>query len=685
MTRSIVIVGGGPRGVGVLERLAAGAPGLGVSPERPLDVHVVDPYPAGAGRVWREDQSALLWMNSMAADVTMFTDDTVVMDGPVTSGPSLLEWAQALRAGELDGEPVPDGPVGEEIRALGPATFGTRRLQSHYLAWTLRHVLATLPPGLSVHLHRSRAEAAVGDAADPTRRIRLEDGTVLAADAVVLASGHLDAAPTDEEQALLAEAARLGLRYLPPEQTTNSDLDAIPAGETVIARGMGLAFIDLMVLMFEGRGGRFVPRGSGADTADHFDPADVDPADVDTLDYVPGGREVVLHVGSGHGVPYHAKTEYGLRGPRPPLPRFLGPDEVAALTARGDVELRREVWPLMAKEIGWGHYHELFHGHPERVASDWDTFAARYADLDWDSPAMTELVAAAVPDDADHLDFARLDRPLGGVRTDLVTLQKHLRGYVADDLARHVDPEWTAELGAFVALLSVYAQVAELASGNALSPRSRARDLTWWQNLFSSMASGPPGPRLRQLLALSRAGWVTFLGAGLDVRIEDGAFTARSASLEGDPVRATTFVDARLSAPSVRRTADPLLASLSATGVLDEEDLTWCEEDGRRSRPGRPCTDIASAPDAGAVTHATGLVPVRASDFRVLVGPDGDRPHPHLFAIGPHTTVRLPGAFTRPRTNALSFRANDALARAALDAVREPGRDGGPGGDVVSG
>ena len=675
MTRSVVIVGGGPRGVGVLERLAASAPELGVSATDPLAVHVVDPYPAGAGRIWRADQSALLWMNSMAADVTMFTDASVTMDGPAADGPSLLEWAQALRSGELDDEEPPGGPVGEEIRALGPATFGTRRLQSHYLAWTLRHVRATLPPGLTVHLHATRAEAAVGGPDDPTRRIRLADGTELEADAVVLASGHLDAAPTDDEQALLAEAARRGLRYLPPEQTTDSDLDVIPAGETVIARGMGLAFIDLMVLLFEGRGGRFVERGRpefATGTGDGGQGGD----GVDDLDYVPSGREVMLHVGSGHGVPYHAKTEYGLRGPHPPLPRFLGPDQVAALAARGDVELRRDVWPLMAKEIGWGHYHELVHGHPDRVTLDWDTFAARYVDLDWGSAGMDALVAEAVPDDADHLDFARLDRPLDGVRTDLETLQKHLRTYVADDLARHVDPAWTAELGAFVALLSVYAQVAELASGGALSARSRARDLTWWQNLFSSMASGPPGPRLRQLLALSRAGWVTFLGAGLEVGISDGAFTARSASLEGAPVRATTFVDARLSAPSVRRTSDPLLASLAETGVLDEEDLTWCEgegegEDGNRRRPGpgRPCADVASAPDAGAVTHATGLVPVRASDFRVLVGPDGDRPHPHLFAIGPHTTVRLPGAFTRPRTNALSLRANDAVARAVLEAV----------------
>jgi len=648
MARSIVIVGGGPRGVGVLERLAVGASEFGVGPDAPIDVHLVDPYPAGAGRVWREDQSALLWMNSMAADVTMFTDSSVVCAGPIVPGPSLLEWAEGVRDGELPGEKVPEGPVGDELRALGPTTFGTRRLQSHYLDWTLRRVLATLPDGLRVHVHRTRAvgvgadgaDGDEGDGRDPVRRVRLEDGQVLDGDAVVLASGHLDAGPTADEQALVDLARTHGLRYLPPEQTTDSDLDAIPPGETVVARGMGLAFVDLMVLLFEGRGLRFVEN---------------DPEDVDGLEYVPCGREVLLHVGSGRGVPYHAKTEYGLRGPRPPLPRFFGPDEVGAFRAREGVRLREDVWPLMAKEIGWGHYHELFHGHPDRVVGDWDTFARAYAELDWGSPAMEALVADSVPDDADHLDFGRLDRPLAGVRADLDTLQKHLRGYVADDLVRHVDPDHTAELGAFVALLSVYAQVAELAGGGALSARSRAYDLSWWQNLFSSLASGPPGPRLRQLLALSRAGFVTFLGARLTVEVGEGAdggecFVARSASLDGPPVEATTFVDARLSSPSVRRTSDPMLAALSARGVLAEEVLSW------------PAT-----PDD--VVHATGLVPVRSSDFRVMTGPRAERPHPRLFAIGPHTTVRLPGAFTRPNTNALSFRANDAVAQAVLAAV----------------
>jgi hypothetical protein len=50
------------------------------------------------------------------------------------------------------------------------------------------------------------------------------------------------------------------------------------------------------------------------------------------------------------------------------------------------------------------------------------------------------------------------------------------------------------------------------------------------------------------------------------------------------------------------------------------------------------------------------------------------RAHPRRFAVGPHTTVKLPGAFTRPGTNSLSFRHNDAVARAVLEAVAEAAR-----------
>ena len=70
--RRIVFVGAGPRAVMLLERLLAtleeSAP--------PLEITLVDPHPPGAGRIWRRDQSPLLKLNSMAQDVTVFTDET---------------------------------------------------------------------------------------------------------------------------------------------------------------------------------------------------------------------------------------------------------------------------------------------------------------------------------------------------------------------------------------------------------------------------------------------------------------------------------------------------------------------------------------------------------------------------------------------------------------------------------
>lgn len=47
------------------------------------------------------------------------------------------------------------------------------------------------------------------------------------------------------------------------------------------------------------------------------------------------------------------------------------------------------------------------------------------------------------------------------------------------------------------------------------------------------------------------------------------------------------------------------------------------------------------------------------------------RPHPRRFALGPFTTARNSGAFTRPRTGGPAFRQNDATARAALSFLRD--------------
>ncbi|MEU3655796.1 FAD/NAD(P)-binding protein [Streptomyces sp. NPDC032161] len=612
-TPTLVVIGAGPRGTGLIERLAANAPG--VYGDRPLDIHLVDPYPPGGGRVWRREQSPLLWMNSMAEDVTMFTDDTVRQEGPVRPGPALHTWAERIRDGHLA---FPDGPGADpgllaEARALRGDDFPSRRLQGAYLRWVHDRAVAALPEGVTVHHHRDRAVRVTGPR-DGRQYVRLEGrDRPLPADLVVFAVGHLDAEPEPEHVRLAAFAARHGLVHLPPDFTADTDPTVLPAGEPVLVRGFGLAFVDLMVLLTEGRGGRYE---NGV--------------------YVPSGREPVLHVGSRRGVPYHSKIGYPWQGERPPLPRFLGPDLIERLLERDEpVDFRRDIRPHVVKELGHAHYHRLFTAHPGRTRGSWAEFEAAYAAADPTGPELQDLVGEFVPDPDDRLDLEALDRPLDGVRhPSYDALQEALRAHITADLDRRHDPAHSPDLAVFLGLLSVYGQL------------SRLGDIgDQWHGLFSHLASGPPGPRLRRLLALSRAGVVRFLGAGMTVESDEGRglFVASSATVPDERVEARALVEARLPAPTLERTRSPLLRNLYRDG---------------------------------AAATGTGLLSVAPDDGRIL-GRDG-RPHPRRFALGPFTTARTGAAFTRPRTGGPAFRQNDATARTALALLRDMACTDGP-------
>ncbi|MEU6443494.1 FAD/NAD(P)-binding protein [Streptomyces sp. NPDC047046] len=590
----VVVVGAGPRATGLLERIAANtAAGYGGS-DPAFVLHLVDPYPPGPGRIWRREQSPLLWMNSMAEDTTLFTDETVEIEGPVVPGPALHEWAG------IEGRAFPD-----------------RRTQGAYLRWAYERARATLPPGIVVHEHRTRAVRVEGPR-EGRQSVWLADREPpLTADLVVLTLGHQEAELAVEEREFTAHAAREGLTYLPPDYTADTDLRGLRAGEPVLVRGLGLAFVDLMVLLTEGRGGRWTSEGR----------------------YVPSGKEPVLYVGSRRGVPYHVKLGYRLEGELPELPRFFGPEQTARLLAGpGPLDFRTDVWPLVAKELGWAHYHRLLTTRPHVFAVDRAAFESGYAAADPYDGSLDAFVRRAVPEAAERLDLDALDRPLAGwtARTQ-EEVQARLLAHIDADLDRRHDPAHSEDLSVFMALLSIYGQLMRLG------------DLgSWWHGFFSFLASGPPGPRLRALRGLAEAGLVRFLGADMTVRAVDGAFEARSASLPGHPVRARALVEARLPQPEAGRVRDPLLRGLFA---------------------------------AGARATADGLLAVAPADGRVRWN-DGST-HPRLFALGPHTDARGAGAFTRPRTNSPAFRQNDATARALLAVVT--GERGAPGAADAAG
>ena len=630
----LVLVGVGPRGAGLLERLVSNAARDG---SRPVEVHLVDPYPIGGGRVWRSAQSELLRLNTTAEDLTAFVDDSVTMAGPVTPGPTLAEWASTY------GVDLDDPDLAAEAAALGPLDFPSRLLGSAYFDFAVRRTLDRVPDRMTLVTHTQRAVDVHPAGPDGGREVVvLEDGEQVTADAVVLLNSHVDVRPAPRFAALAAFAQERGLTYLPPGYAGDLDLTGVPAGEDVLVRGFGLDFVDLMVLLTEGRGGRYVTEG-------------------ERLVYRPSGAEPHLLVGSRRGVPYHAKPMYRLRAGKPATTTFCTTETVGAVLQRGDtIDFLTDLWPLVGREVAWWYYRELGLGHPGRISVGWETFAATYAELEWGSEAYARWIAETVPDPADRFDPAVLDRPLRGLRVaDADELAGVVRDHITADLARRDDDTWSADLGAFFGLLAILPVVAPALGSPRMDPTSLVRDFYGrFMGFFSYWASGPPHDRLQQLLALEEAGVVTFLGPDLEITADAGrgTFVARSSAVPG-VVEARALVEATLPAFDLARTEDPLLSTLRARGEAS--------------------TQVLVAADG--VPLDTGQL--RTDPRHHLVRTDGTV-EPRRLALGMHTALKA-AAFARPCTDGPVHRLNDQVARALL--ALPPGVASRPVGDVVSG
>ena len=299
---SIAVMGAGPRGISIIERIAAylGRSGAAVGDSAQLTIHLIDDAQHGAGRIWDTEQTHTLCMNTLAGAVTLFTEPGSTVGAPVLEGPIQYEWIQLLR-GEREGidkpkqelfDAFPPHPsiakeFAAEIAATLPESNPSRALYGAYLRWALEVALAQLPDGVEVINHRARALNI--RSAEDADLIELSTGETVEAHATVLASGWTQPAANAEEEIF----ANSGLTWIRPNNPIEQDLSVVPAGADVLVRGLGMGFFDVMALLTIDRGGEFIP--------DHSARAG--------LSYVPSGNEPHFYVGSGRGYPYLPKSE----------------------------------------------------------------------------------------------------------------------------------------------------------------------------------------------------------------------------------------------------------------------------------------------------------------------------------------------------------------------------------------
>lgn len=584
-----VFVGGGPRAVATLIRMAArlrheldGAvsadEGDPTPARRPLRIAIVDALEVGSGATWLTTQPAQYLNNTTASATTLFPDESTNMSGPPSPGPDLVDWMRQVA--DAGSHPAGDWVV-EEARDLRALDFTSRRLQGVYYRDQLAAAIEA--GGFEVEqfvttAHDLEPVEVEPFSGDPLTAVVLADGTRLAAPTVVLAQGMVQSLPDTEVAGLTRFADEHGLLYVAPGMPAERDFTGLPAGQTVIVRGLGANFFDVI--------GGLIAEWGGT-----FEPVAGDPHG--RLRYLPTGREPHLVAGSRRGMPYRTKPiPYAEQ--RDVTPRWATPDWFEELSHRRGLDFATEVWPTIAKEIADQYLSALAAWRPEAIAaaaapgpersegSEQAMTGTSGAVKSWSAvkPWIADLESARTAEDVervltDHVvdprwswNIADLRRPTRGCSVTSDEWREFVAAMVEDELASMSEPARHPRAAVNRVMSMLRGSAHRLGAVGAIAGTSLVRDLQGWfdaDGLF--LASGPPSVRVRKVLALIDAGVIDLLGPETVVRADadSGRFRAESL-ITRRAVESGVLVETRMSKGRVPDTYDPLLRSLLDSG-----------------------------------------------------------------------------------------------------------------------
>ncbi|MFT0847321.1 FAD/NAD(P)-binding protein [Actinomycetaceae bacterium L2_0104] len=694
----VVIVGGGPRAVALVQRLTArlaqrSAPGTVIGdssgtaesphPDKPLmRIAVVDAVEVGPGATWRTDQTSQFLNNTPVCETTIYPDESTPIDGPLGGGPTLVEWIDEVTQRDHHEPPW----VIDEARELTPDSFSTRRLQGVYYGEQLARaeaagfVCVDRFIGIAEQIEYDDAVVREDDApAHACRTVLLADGRRLRGRTVVLAQGMVQSRPDPSVQAFSAGAERLRLRYIEPGMPTERPWHEIPENEDCIIRGLGANFFDVVAELTAGRGGRFIPVPG-------------DPSG--RLRYLPSGHEPRLHAVSRRGVPYRGKGVAGPSGkPRYGAPVFATPQWFDSLERSGRLlRFGRDVWPTIAAEFAHAFGAALAARDPGALPAGIEKFnqalievilesggdgidatAAANTRADATSPVtqidavnnrIDTVLAAHIDRPEGHSDAFRLDllmRPTRGLPVSEEEWHALIAELIEAELDSIAHPLESPRQAVNLAMAAVRGRVAQLVAKGLIEGESLVTEVQgWFESNSIFLASGPPGGRVRQVIALIEAGIVSFVGPQSTVAIDEGkrCFVAHS-PLTGISVEACTFAEARMSKGDVTHTDDPLIRALLEAG---------------RARIHRlPLGDVGhQAAAAGERTVATQSIeavpPTSAAAPLGLVAADGTV-DPHVMVLGIPASSTQPGSAigAAPRVPSPLLTGADIAARTIID------------------
>lgn len=571
--KKIAIIGAGPYGLIALDRLIKRAPA-----NETIELLLFDPDGPG-GNIWREDQTDQVIMNTVMQHVTLFSED---------EGPNLAEWNQSEAPKYLSSFKHGEAFLAET--KLGKNDYCQRRYYGVYQCWFFDELIKQLPENVSVTFIKEK----VVDLTTAGERILLETSKEYEVTEVILATGHAANERSEEEEKNHRFAQEHALFYQGPGNPSDTALDELVEGECVILRGLGLSFFDYIALFVDKWGGRFVEKEKG-------------------LVYEASGKEQQLIVGSGRGLPYHARPNNQKNPGEDAQPQIL--TEAFMEQFHGSAE---ELFDLLKKEAELVFYQKKL--ADRRI--DVEKFLQDYREND-----RASVLSAYQISKKDQLDWSALFDPAKEINAK--DFPAFIQSYLKQDIA---EAELGNQTGAVAKAIDTYKELQ--APFNFMLDEGKFTPKEYYEEFFGSfnrnysfLTIGAPVIRQKQLLALVEAGIIEFLASKMVIERIDGCFTVYS---EKDPQRifsGKSLIEARLPATSLTRTKNPLMIRMREKGYLTPHTIRFDQRD-----------------------HPTGALRVMRRTHQVIDQEDNVLPHIYCYGIPLEGLDWMNAASPRPKS-----------------------------------
>lgn len=343
-------------------------------------------------------------------------------------------------------------------------------------------------------------------------------------DYVLLATGHATAEAKDSMHTDDLVRSN-GCAHVPVVYPVDHNLNVIVPQSTVGIKGMGLTFVDAVLALTEGRGGRF---GKDLYGSLHYQASGLEPR--------------VIIPFSKSGIPMIPRLEMKRRKKR--ALRFFTPQRVAQLhRQKRKIDFEEDIWPLLSLDFYHTFYCPIFETY---------AFSAGFSER-------TSISAAILLQGINdfHRAFPQvqrfdLEKFLIPTKGEVFDSASAFHDFIEDYLKTYTEQaKYLADYSPLIALTTVWSSAAPLFgkiyAHGGLSPLSQADFISRYVPLLNRVSYGPPLSSMEKILTLSRQGIIDFSFA-TDMTLEetDKNEVTITSQIDGTSQNLDTLINARV-------------------------------------------------------------------------------------------------------------------------------------------